>query len=156
MANHRAKRTVVFIVLIALITIAWRGTGNALKARLDYWTAATRTIADHPWKGVGVGGFGAHYQHYLPTGEYSASAHNDFLELSTSYGLPAGVLFAGILGVVLWRSYSEVRGQRSEVNLGYWCALLAFAVQGLVESLLYVPALGIMAAVGAGKCSEVT
>jgi O-antigen ligase len=135
-------------LVVLCVCAGFRGNlDGALASRLDYWTAATATIADHPFIGVGVGGFGAHYRHYMPAGEYSASTHNDFLQLSCDYGTWAGVLFASIMVVILWRTHRTAK-------IGYWCALLAFAVQGLVESLLYVPALGVMAAVCGGKAGE--
>ena len=68
---------------------------KSLGYRLDYWTAASRMIADAPLFGVGPGNFQNVYPRYiLPTaGEVIADPHNFAFEYAALFGLPALACF---------------------------------------------------------------
>lgn len=72
---------------------------KSLGYRLDYWTASSRIIADHPLFGVGPGNFQAVYTQYiLPTAsETVADPHNFAFELASLFGIPALIFFTVFL-----------------------------------------------------------
>lgn len=149
--SNRTRRLLVqgaLSVAVVAIAVLPRHPGEFISSRLNYWKAAILTIADHPWKGVGAGGFGDHFTHYVPTGQYSRIAHCDPLMLAAEHGIWAGALYVGIIGATL------CRGLRSPVSclqsLSLTASLSAFVLCTLVDYPLYAPSLAILAALVAG------
>lgn len=75
--------------------------------RITLWYMAMQIIGNHPWFGVGPGGYlraSWHLGDTLPTGMRvelpSTHAHNLFLQLAAELGVPTTLLFAGLLA--LW------------------------------------------------------
>src|SRR5262249_3472578 len=70
---------------------------GGLQARLTYWPATVKMIADRPWWGVGPGNFGNAYPRYmLPSAtEQIKDPHNFALEMWATAGLFA------LIGLVL-------------------------------------------------------
>lgn len=79
---------------------------KSLGYRLDYWTSASRMIADAPLFGVGPGNFQNVYPRYIlpDAAETIADPHNFAFEYAVLFGLPALVFFllflAGVLRVL--------------------------------------------------------
>jgi hypothetical protein len=108
----------VFCLVLALAggcAIAWYGTtygrlpgGNSMLVRWQYWHAAARMYADHPFTGVGPGNFANFYPHYKPAAalETVADPHNFVLAILTQYG-PVGLIgFLAMIFVPLWTASS--------------------------------------------------
>jgi O-antigen ligase len=93
-----------------------RGTlpgGQSMTVRWQYWQAAGRMVADHPWLGVGPGNFAPWYQHYkVPEAlEAVADPHNLLLSILTQYG-PLGLIGLGIVLLgPFWKSAAPSSSQ---------------------------------------------
>jgi hypothetical protein len=86
--------------------------------RWQYWLAAAKMYADHPFTGVGPGNFAHFYTHYKPAAalESVADPHNFLLSVLTQYG-PLGLIgFLAMLFIPLWKTIpsSLVRRSASE------------------------------------------
>jgi hypothetical protein len=139
-----------FAILVAALgagaAILLADGAGFITSRLDYWTAASRMIAEHPFVGVGIGGFGDHFYHYVPTSfQFSYHAHSDPLHLAAEFGVWAGIAYCGLVGTILWR------GVRSRASRFPMAGLSAFAACSLVDFSLYAPSLVILAALVAGR-----
>ncbi|MBM3876024.1 MAG: O-antigen ligase family protein [Verrucomicrobia bacterium] len=115
-----------------------RGATSAA-ARLDYWTAAWENAAKHPVLGSGPGTFFAVYKvTKKPESEMARLAHNDYLQQASDSGWPgclAYCLFIGGSIVLLAR-----RTARDDLTFAVWLGLAGWAMQGIVEFGLYIPA----------------
>jgi len=126
---------------------------TSLGARFDYWRAAGATAQAHPFMGTGPGTFQVAYASYRKKHpqrkmEPTKLAHNDYLQQASDSGLPGFALYTTfILGslVLLWR---KTRGD--PLGFAVWLGVLAWAVQGVVDYGLYVPALAWPAFLGIG------
>jgi hypothetical protein len=80
--------------------------GNSMLVRWQYWLAAAKMYADHPFTGVGPGNFAHFYTHYKPAAalETVADPHNFLLSVLTQYG-PLGLIgFSALFFIPLWRT----------------------------------------------------
>lgn len=71
--------------------------------RFVAWEASWEAFKDHPLLGVGPDNFQAVYRRYSETPEVFHVAHNAALQLLSESGLPALLLFLGLIGTALWR-----------------------------------------------------
>lgn len=107
------------------------------QARWALWDAAWRIFRDHPWTGVGPGGYKLVFPSYhaVPLdGETNwGSAHNLYLHQLAERGLLGGAALA-ILLVVLWRGAR--RAARGGTARGLWAAsgVAAFLAMSLTET----------------------
>lgn len=103
---------VLFVVVAAGAAVAtgWvdrlvlAETGKSLRYRLEYWQGACQIVREHPWRGVGPGNFGTHYQRYKLPGasEEVQDPHNAVLELWSTSGVGAALLWvATVAGFVV-------------------------------------------------------
>jgi len=75
-------------------------TVGSFSIRSVMWRATARMMLANPWAGVGAGAWEVHiplYQHADTTLETDYYAHNEFLQLLSEYGLPAGGLYLSFL-----------------------------------------------------------
>jgi len=84
--------------------------------RWQVWRTTLMIIQDHPWFGVGPGGFDRAYTDIIAAGRSTiidpwalspGNAHNQFLSLASYYGIPGVALYVAWLIAVardLWRS----------------------------------------------------
>ena len=80
--------------------------GNSMLVRWQYWLAAAKMYADHPFTGVGPGNFAHFYTHYKPAAalESVADPHNFLLSILTQYG-PLGLIgFLALFFIPLWKT----------------------------------------------------
>jgi O-antigen ligase len=137
-------------------------------ARLDYWQAAVRTAITHPLFGTGPGTFAIPYRKIKrPESEPSKLAHNDYLEQASDSGLPGFLAYlAFIVGALAWSAPHTHRTCQGPTHsqpaskptappslttpplptmdweaFFIWLGLLGWALQGLMEFGLYIPAL---------------
>jgi O-antigen ligase len=92
--------------------------GNSMLVRWQYWLAAAKMYADHPFTGVGPGNFAHFYTHYKPAAalESVADPHNFLLSVLTQYG-PLGLIgFLAMLFIPLWKSFPSQAGFSPQVQ----------------------------------------
>ena len=108
-------------------------------ARFDYWSAAAKTFQDRPIFGSGPGTFQAAYARIKPPeAEMTRLAHNDYIEQASDSGLPGFVSYLAFIGGTLILVYRRCRTVEHQL---VWLGLLGWALQGLMEFGLYIPAL---------------
>jgi len=144
--GKRARITIALLVLLLAMVGFWvrfadyfgRGATSAA-ARIDYWTVAFRIVGDQPVLGSGPGTFGLLYRELKPqNAEMSRVVHNDYLQQASDSGLPGALFFSGWMLSASFFAYRRSRGGR--LARCVWLGFLAWAVQGLVEFGLLIPA----------------
>ncbi|MEB3288480.1 MAG: O-antigen ligase family protein [Leptolyngbya sp.] len=96
--------------MLALVT-AWGVGGRSLSqaasssvVRVEIWQLSFPFIRQHPWFGIGFGGFEANYEPGtivdIPVLHH---VHNLWLHLAVEAGLPVMLLFTGIIGSICYR-----------------------------------------------------
>ena len=120
---------------------------GSFAVRMDYWRGAALTWKDHPWLGVGLNGFSAHYGHYMrPEDDESIRVHNNYLQIACEMGILGlaafvafGAAFArATVGVPVARLPGGESGERVRalVVLGGIMGLAAFAMEHVVFGTL--------------------
>lgn len=66
-------------------------------SRATVWKAGLRMIEAHPVIGIGLGQFKAQVEDYEDAEKVSNIAHNTFIEIPAELGIPALIVFCGIL-----------------------------------------------------------
>lgn len=101
------------ITAATLIGVIYGGIGGrslteALRSstlRVDIWQMSLPLIRQHPWFGVGLGGFQNYYEPYSIANEPMLyHLHNLWLHLTAEAGLPVMVLLTGLVGRVCYRA----------------------------------------------------
>lgn len=108
---------------------------------------ALSMIRDHPWLGVGPGGFGEMFPAYRRPGDDEAQhAHNLPLELGATLGLGGGVVLSALFFWLFLGPLRTARDKEPAWARGGAVGLAAFALQNLADftaffaSLLWVAA----------------
>lgn len=106
--------------------------------RMALWQQAWRMAAQHPWLGVGWGGYGAEQVKIaadFSAGTYAEHAHNLILNFAAELGWPATLLFIGGLGWWLWQT-CVLPAQSPTLRFASLC-LAAVLVHSMVEFPLW-------------------
>ena len=109
--------------------------------RSELWRGTPEIIGDHPLVGVGAGQFSTASQRYAlrdPLSEYQPFEHAHSIPLTVAaelgvLGLAALVWLAAALAIVLVRACRRTQGWARAYAFGLTAALVAIAVQGLVD-----------------------
>ena len=125
------------------------------RLRAGNFTAAWSMAADHPWGGVGPGGFAEVYPAYRRAGDNETDhAHNLPLELAAELGWPAGagvtLLFAWVFAAPALRRSGRKDPLRRAAALG----LLAFVLQNVADFNAFLPSLLWIAALLRGTLAD--
>jgi hypothetical protein len=116
--------------------------GSPWRLRAANFRAAGEMIADHPWIGVGLGGFGEVYPQYRrPTDNETQHVHDLPLELCAELGLPAGILCSAIFFWVFLSPLLRRRDDMPHWARGASVGLAAVAFQNLVDFTILLPSL---------------
>jgi O-antigen ligase len=162
LTNPRSRRVaalgipVLLIGLVAVVGIRGRqvvdlnDAESPFRLRASNYVLAASMAADHPWVGVGPGGFGESYPGYRRAGDNETRHVHDLpLELTAELGFVAG----GIVSVLfyLWflgplRRLSGGPPWQAGLALG----LAAFALQNLADFTAFFPSLLWLAAICRG------
>ena len=108
--------------------------GSSMGLRMQFAINSLRLIAEHPWIGVGTGGYEAAYRALVPAGSVIANnPHNQYLLTTAQFGLLGFLLLAGMF-VVLWRATQAMSDRDRLQARGF---LIAYLVGNLFNSFLY-------------------
>jgi len=120
----------------------------SLAARELYWRAGITMIKDHPFFGVGMDGFGDWYRRSRTVedavsspGLYSNTAHNVFLDIGSSGGVPLIALYLAILGLAVVSIIMVVK--RSDQFDAFFAAIVGAWVAYLAQSFVSINQLGL-------------
>lgn len=108
------------IYIVAIVSIIWTvlpeqqkqrfesaGDDDTSVTRLAYWTAGIDMAKKHPWLGVGYQAFPEHYHYYYKESREGylnsrkEASHNSLVQVASSLGLPALVLYLLLHIIVL-------------------------------------------------------
>lgn len=118
---------------------------NSVGSRFAYWRVACQVIREHPILGTGPGTFEVPYKKMKqPDDEATRLCHNDYLEQASDSGIPAAVIYAGmIVGSLTWTyRYRVKKSPGLSLEFAVWLGLATLAIHSLVDYHLYMPALG--------------
>jgi len=164
--SKRAKT--VFISAVLVVGVAgfflkyagfFQRGATSVSARFDYWRAAVQTMAAKPVFGTGPGTFSIAYQAVKrPESEMSRLTHNDYLQQASDSGVVAALSYLALAVGILMCGYAKPATPDLRPRFSVWLGLLGYALQGLMEFGLYIPALA-WCAFGlagwlAGTCSK--
>ncbi|RME07024.1 MAG: tetratricopeptide repeat protein, partial [Deltaproteobacteria bacterium] len=114
--------------------------------RVETWRATLGMVKDHPWIGVGQGGFRWCFAPYKPATipKRIHTAHNDVLEFVAERGIPFALLsFAGMgyLFLLSFRIFAWEKIRRTRwIGVGSLTALIAIAFHEVYDFNLLLPA----------------
>lgn len=113
---------------------------TSVGARFDYWRAAWATAKTHPWLGTGPGTFSISYRQLItPESEMTRLVHNDYLEQASDSGFPGFAAYLVFILVSMTLLFHNT--DKNQLRFLVWLGLAGWALQGLVEFGLYIPAL---------------
>jgi hypothetical protein len=107
--------------------------GASVLGRLDLVARGFEVLGDHPWLGVGLGGFGGETTDLPPPNDH---AHNTFAHAGAEGGLVVLAAVLVIVTVVLWRGWRTTPGWRRDVVLLGGAALVAHGQIDVLGGLL--------------------
>jgi O-antigen ligase len=115
--------------------------GDASSSRVGIWLNTLSMIVQHPWAGVGFGGYNFAWAMTPFPGRPVAffdHSHNLVLQLLAEFGVPLGLLIMGCTGWALWRGRSALVDRDDARAISARTALFMLALVG-VHSLLEYP-----------------
>jgi O-antigen ligase len=158
--DRRVKVVLVCgLLLTGLTAFGWKYASffqkgaTSVVARFDYWQAALRTANAHPVFGTGPGTFAKSYATIKrPESEMARLVHNDYLEQASDSGWLGFLGYSAFIGAGLYRAYprrgaakcshpSLAESDEGWLVFAVWLGVLGWAIQGLFEFGLYIPAL---------------
>jgi O-antigen ligase len=146
---HRVVTAAGAVALVGLVVVGPVGARGADlldaghaggRGRVDEWALAAHVIADRPLVGAGPEGYRIAAQAHIDPGytrrhgrdEVVDRAHDGPLDVAAAAGIPAAVLYAGLLAAVAVRSVRMVRRAPDPVVAGAAVGVIAWMVQQLV------------------------
>jgi len=131
-------------------------TRGGAELRPVMWSAATRSISEHPWLGTGLGTFSDVYPLYADrfVPYVIDRAHSDYLEFALGVGIPAAIVWWSALGLLaaMCTVGAVRRRRRRAYSVAAVGAVAVVAVHSVVDFSLQLPAVSLLFAVvlGAG------
>ncbi|NNE05755.1 MAG: O-antigen ligase family protein [Xanthomonadales bacterium] len=113
--------------------------------RLDAITETTRMIRQAPLVGSGGGGYFARFPQFRSQDQkFMDHAHNDYLEFTANYGIPAMLLWAWFLFLSLAKSLEQLKKRNHPLALGAsftsLMAMIGMGIHSTVDFSLQIPA----------------
>lgn len=113
--------------------------------RLDAIRETREMIREAPLAGSGGGGYFARFPQYRgPDQKLMDHAHNDYLEFTANYGLPAMLLWVAFVALSGLKALRQLRTRRHPLAIGgsfaTVMALAAMAIHATVDFSLQIPA----------------
>lgn len=110
--------------------------------RLDSWQTGLKMVADHPFRGIGLGKFLVAYPDYTDTQPYVA--HNTTIQLASECGILAGIMYLLILGKTLGQFWkyrrlhqdNKIDALLSKSHEAIICAIIAFFLASIFLNLI--------------------
>jgi hypothetical protein len=125
--------------------------------RAGNFRAAWRMAADHPWIGVGPGGFSELYPRYRQPGDNETRhVHNLPLELGAELGWPGAILLTALFFAIFLRPLWAEQRAGPAWRKGLAIGLAAFALHNLGDFSVFMPSLLWIAAVSLGLWTGTT
>lgn len=118
---------------------------DTLQTRLDYWQRTIFLIQDFPITGVGLGTYGKVFDEiysftpFPQEGQPAFYAHNMYLAVAASMGIPALILFFALFSItatMVISMYRKVRSVARILLIGLSCGILANLIYGLWDNYL--------------------
>lgn len=151
--NKLLKGSYILIGTVGLIyaILGLRNTGPLAKFlfqpsvlyREDYWHAGWVMTLKHPLFGVGMDSYGDWYREYRGSistlrtfpDRVANTAHNIFLDISSSGGFPLIVSYLSILFIVIRLTYKSFKSNKKydPILTGLFASWLAFQIQSLIS-----------------------
>ena len=138
----------VFLGLINAGPLASFLYKGSLAARGFYWRAAIRMLIDHPFFGIGMDRFIDWYRRARPSDfaakgffSYSNTAHNVYLDIASSGGIPLIAIYLALLTLVILSIVKVVK--RSGVFDVYFAAVVGAWVAYQTQAFVSINQLGI-------------
>lgn len=145
---------ILFPIICIIALIIWKTnilsgmfkkeSSGGLSARVDYWQGTWRMIEKSPLLGVGPGNFANTYPRYMNESalEKIKDPHNFALELWSSAGIAALVLFAIVIAILFHRLLmhhdSEYSGIQNEDIIPPWICYLGGMLGLLIAFVLRI------------------
>jgi len=151
------------VVAAVVVSIAIRGTdvtdftaaANPVRLRAGNFRIAGEMIADHPWVGVGPGGFAEVYPQYRgPEDNESRHVHDLPLELCAEWGVPAGIGLTIVFGLIFLGPLMRNAPGRPTWVIGASIGLAALVLQNLLDFTMLLPSLLWLAAAVRGSIAS--
>lgn len=103
--------------------------------RVGYFRTTLQIVAEHPWRGVGTGGFAEAYAAKVQGTEAPATTnpHNDYVMIGAQIGIPGIVLLLCLYGA-MWHTAPRL-GSRLERDLARGL-VLTMVISGMFNSVL--------------------
>lgn len=129
------------LLLAATSIVYGRVAPEAEQLRIPVWESTLAMIADHPWPGVGLGGFRLVYPRYMKAEAWAEPLlwhpHNMWLDAGVKLGLPGLAGFALLVVLCLRATGSRLRAGSlldRAVAIGFLAGLVAGLAHGMVDS----------------------
>jgi len=129
MLRRKALQTVGLVLMISVVILALAGPevrkrftsihesdpGRSKQLRYTSWRAGIQIALDYPIFGVGL------RNSNLLTKQYGCdmegrTIHNNYIQIAADAGIPAGIIFTGLVGLTLWHLFLGARITRNQLD----------------------------------------
>ncbi len=131
----------------------WHDPTAALGSRPELWRSTLSLIAERPWFGYGTGSFASVFPSVITPAHLTSAyaAHNDVLQITLETGMIGGVLYLGLVLLVLSRAFLLSRTENTLPFLAGAAAMLAaLFLQAQIEFMWGVLPVLILSGIGIG------
>ncbi len=123
------------------------------RLRAGNFRAAWSMAQDHPWTGVGPGGFAERFPEYRKPGDNETRhVHNLPLQMAAEYGWAGGLLISLLFFYCFLRPLLHRRSKPPPHAAGMAVGLATFAIHNLADYTAYMPSLLWSSALLCGLC----
>jgi putative inorganic carbon (HCO3(-)) transporter len=157
-------KNLIYVIIIAsvvwaLIPVAQKtrfetaGDDETSTARIGYWKAGIEMAREHPWIGIGFNAFPVHYHNFyaIKDGSFLSkrweAAHNSFIQVVSTLGLPAFILYLIMHFQIYQRESSFFENTNNETDkeflnhfrMGLNASIITYAVGSFFMSITFYP-----------------